>query len=295
MSAPEAPPIVSDNTPPRHRLRVEDRGEVMSAGEQIVVTQAGRAPITHNVKCWPEPFEEMLAGRKTAEFRLNDRDFRVGDRLLIREFCPDRKEYTHREIKRDIAHVLAEGFGLPTGYAMLSLAATCASEERIAELTTFKDAVIDELVIAHLYTAEHETNAKKALHDAIMWNVHVALDPAVSADARNLHQDAVAGLVEALEDKLDTERYKVAIGVQAILRAVQGRKWLSEPGRGSYTYDDERYQAEFGAALDEIETALDPLRKIARDWSDCPRDPLRVAANRAAALATKATTEGEKG
>lgn len=89
---------------------------------------------------------------------------------------------------------------------------------------------------------------------------------------------------EAFSDKLDTERYKVAFGVQVILRAVQGRQWLSEPGRGSYTYDDERYQAEFGAALKEIEDALQPLRKIARDFSGCPSDPLRVAANRAAAL-----------
>lgn len=90
--------------------------------------------------------------------------------------------------------------------------------------------------------------------------------------------------IERLRDILDTERYKVAAGLQAIVRAVQGRKWLSEPGRGSYTYDDHRYQQEFGAALDEIDTALAPLRRIAADWSDCPRDELRVAANRARAL-----------
>lgn len=90
--------------------------------------------------------------------------------------------------------------------------------------------------------------------------------------------------IERLRDILDTERYKVAIGVSEISQAVRGRQWLSEPGRGPYVYDDERYQAEFGAALDEINAALNPLRAIARDWSDCPRDPLRVAANRTAAL-----------
>ena len=93
---------------------------------------------------------------------------------------------------------------------------------------------------------------------------------------------------ERLRDILDTERYKVAIGVQAIARAVQGRQWLSQPGRGSYAWDDERYQQEFGHALDEITAALRPLRAIAQDWSDCPRDPLRVEANRQAAIgATK--------
>lgn len=75
----------------------------------------------HHIKCWPEAFEEIRARRKTAEFRLNDRDYRAGDTLLIREWDPDRKEYTHRELSRTISHVLKDGFGMPTGYAMLSL------------------------------------------------------------------------------------------------------------------------------------------------------------------------------
>ena len=83
----------------------------------------------HSIKCWPEPFEAMKRGEKTAEFRLNDRDYRVGDTLLIREWCPDAKEYTHREIHRSITHILAEGFGLPSGYVMLSLSAAIAARE----------------------------------------------------------------------------------------------------------------------------------------------------------------------
>lgn len=109
----------------------------------------------------------------------------------------------------------------------------------------------------------------------------------VMRDARDLLSRTPSSDVletERLRDLLDTERYKVAIGVQAIARAVQGRQWLSQPGRGSYTYDDERYQQEFGAALDEILEALKPLHAVAQDWSDCPRDPLRVAANRDTAL-----------
>lgn len=107
--------------------------------------------------------------------------------------------------------------------------------------------------------------------------------------------DAVEALTaenERLQDVLDTERYKVAIGVQAIARAVQGRRWLSQLGRGSYAYDDERYQQEFGAAIDEIHAALRPLQTIAQDWSDCPRDPLRVEANRRAALTPSQEGEG---
>ena len=89
---------------------------------------------------------------------------------------------------------------------------------------------------------------------------------------------------EHIEDILDTERYKVAIALEVLGKAISRRGWLCGPGRGSYAYDDERYQQEFGQALDEIDKALEPLRSIARDWSNCPRDPLRVAANRAAAI-----------
>jgi hypothetical protein len=34
---------------------------------------------------------------------------------------------------------------------------------------------------------------------------------------------------------------------------------------------------------------LKPLQALAQDWSDCPRDPLRVAANRDAAIAAMVT------
>lgn len=91
--------------------------------------------------------------------------------------------------------------------------------------------------------------------------------------------------VARLEDVIDVDRYKVAIGVENITKAINGRRWLSEGGRGPYAWDDERYQQEFGGALNEIDTALDTLRTVSRDWSDSPRDPLRVAKNRATARA----------
>ena len=50
----------------------------------------------------------------------------------------------------------------------------------------WKDAVIDELITAHVYQKEHDTDPRKAIQDAITWNCQVALDPAVSSDARAL-------------------------------------------------------------------------------------------------------------
>jgi hypothetical protein len=83
----------------------------------------------HELKCWPEYFEPLVQGKKTAEIRKNDRDFKVGDRLLLREWDPNKHShgwYTGRYTVRTITHVL-DLYSLVSGveesgqYVMLSL------------------------------------------------------------------------------------------------------------------------------------------------------------------------------
>ncbi|EKE9396609.1 DUF3850 domain-containing protein, partial [Listeria monocytogenes] len=40
----------------------------------------------HELKILPEYYEDIVAGRKTFEIRKNDRDFQVGDYLILKEF-----------------------------------------------------------------------------------------------------------------------------------------------------------------------------------------------------------------
>ena len=40
----------------------------------------------HNLKSHPEFFREVISGAKTFEIRLNDRDYKVGDVLWLREY-----------------------------------------------------------------------------------------------------------------------------------------------------------------------------------------------------------------
>jgi hypothetical protein len=89
--------------------------------------------------------------------------------------------------------------------------------------------------------------------------------------------------VEHLRHVIDRDRYVAANAHGAIEAAISRRAWLSQPGRGSYEYDDERYQLEFGLALDEIREALKPLLRLAKDKTDCTRDPVKVQAARDAA------------
>lgn len=62
--------------------------------------------IIHELKTWPEYFEEVFAGRKTFEVRQNDRGFNVGDQLFLREYDPETKCYTGRELTRTVTYIL---------------------------------------------------------------------------------------------------------------------------------------------------------------------------------------------
>ncbi len=75
----------------------------------------------HLIKCWPQQFWAIRSGLKTFEYRKNDRGYRVGDTLVIREYDPATEAFSGAEARRRVTHMLASGFGLPEGYAVLGL------------------------------------------------------------------------------------------------------------------------------------------------------------------------------
>lgn len=75
-------------------------------------------------------FQDVWSGRKTYEIRFNDRDFQVGDTLVLRETEHTGAEmkagkplaYTSRELRAEVTHVLAGPiYGLADGWVILSL------------------------------------------------------------------------------------------------------------------------------------------------------------------------------
>lgn len=68
---------------------------------------------------------------------------------------------------------------------------------------------------------------------------------------------------------LEHDRTKVAEGVTAVKKAIHARDWLKE-GRGPYEWDDDKWHTEFAVACTEILDALEPLARIAADWTNCP-------------------------
>jgi hypothetical protein len=75
----------------------------------------------HELKCWSEPFNEIFNGMKKFEYRLNDRNYEVGDLLYLREWIPDTKSYTGCVITKSVTSILKTGFGLTEGYCIMSL------------------------------------------------------------------------------------------------------------------------------------------------------------------------------
>ena len=78
-----------------------------------------------------------------------------------------------------------------------------AAQKELAELMKWKEAVINELIVAHIYGQVHDDSPRKAVHDAITWNCQVALDPAVSSDAQRL-RDTYLQRAEAAEQERDS-------------------------------------------------------------------------------------------
>lgn len=75
----------------------------------------------HELKAWPEYFNEVLHGRKMFELRLNDRGFECGDELHLREWDPETETYTGRECWRHVNYILLKHAGLAKGYVLMGL------------------------------------------------------------------------------------------------------------------------------------------------------------------------------
>jgi hypothetical protein len=103
----------------------------LSVPDLKVFARFGRAPKVHELKCAVDPYREVDRGRKLFEYRKNDRDFQVGDVLDLREFArrdivdtPEAALYTGARLRRLVTYVLkGPDFGVPEGYAVLSLGA----------------------------------------------------------------------------------------------------------------------------------------------------------------------------
>jgi ubiquitin len=105
---------------------------------------------THRLKTWPEYYVAIQEGRKPFELRFNDRNFQVGDKLILEEFvpcedcgatgkyqdetpgpgvgvwnCPTcegaKGKFTGRGVTRYVSYILPGTFGLKDGWIIMGI------------------------------------------------------------------------------------------------------------------------------------------------------------------------------
>lgn len=75
----------------------------------------------HELKTIQPYFDEIINNEKGFELRKMDRDYEVGDILILQEYDPYTKTYSGREANRVIGYILQDAviFGLKKGYCIL--------------------------------------------------------------------------------------------------------------------------------------------------------------------------------
>ena len=74
----------------------------------------------HELKNHPSYFQATLDGRKGFELRKNDRDYKDGDILHLREYDIEKHEYTDREFWVRVTFIMEHGEWLAPGYVCMS-------------------------------------------------------------------------------------------------------------------------------------------------------------------------------
>jgi hypothetical protein len=78
----------------------------------------------HELKIWPEHFDNVVKGIKTFEIRKNDRNYQVGDQAILKRFDPNTKQYTGESCRIYIPYILyghKSDCGLNPDYCILSV------------------------------------------------------------------------------------------------------------------------------------------------------------------------------
>lgn len=77
--------------------------------------------MNHELKIKPEYYEKVINGTKKFELRRNDRDFKVGDIIRLREYLLKTSEYTGRYCYVEIITIWESLDGLLQDYCIMEI------------------------------------------------------------------------------------------------------------------------------------------------------------------------------
>jgi hypothetical protein len=101
---------------------VTDHAPIKAWVEGVEIEDAAMSDKQHFLKTDPDCWDAISDDRKTADFRKDDREFEVNDLLILKRGTFEGVGEGFRYCYRVITHIVrGPAFGIPEGYAMLSL------------------------------------------------------------------------------------------------------------------------------------------------------------------------------
>lgn len=73
----------------------------------------------HYLKTWTPLFNDAKAGVKEFQVRKNDRDYTVGDTLILEEFDPEKEKYTGAWVPKKVIYKFDDRRFVKEGYVIL--------------------------------------------------------------------------------------------------------------------------------------------------------------------------------
>lgn len=188
---------VAERSSPPSEVGVRGRcsqisGEVLQVpagrGDGVANRAGARDPLSstdlviHELKCWPEYFDDIYDGRKTFEVRKNDRGFRSGHVLHLREWRPQIEGgyYTGRETHVRVLGVYPELPGVEDGHVVMSLGNGVRVPDETPQTASKQRAALGELIRA----AAEVHRISDRTHDAWI-ALAAALDEARAAETKS--------------------------------------------------------------------------------------------------------------
>lgn len=75
----------------------------------------------HNLKTWTQFFKDVKSGIKQFEVRKNDRNYQVGDTLILEEFDPIKQRKTGAWIPKRVTYILSDAQFVKEGFVILGM------------------------------------------------------------------------------------------------------------------------------------------------------------------------------
>lgn len=101
----------------------------------------------HNLKIRPKYFIDVESGKKPFEIRKNDRNYEIGDYLILNEYDPDKQDYTGRSVRRLITYIMSDERYCIKGYVILGIPAERAvgKKKKPSERKVFIPPTVEEV------------------------------------------------------------------------------------------------------------------------------------------------------